>query len=273
MNRGACPDPQLNSALQYALERPGKQLRSRLCREVARVFSGQSVPASESVGQAIELLHTYSLIHDDLPAMDNDDMRRGRATVHRVYDEATAILVGDGLQALAFEKLASIDSIDAQTRSELIRLIASAVGFQGMVGGQAMDIAAEHESLDLASLKQVHMLKTGALIKAAILAGALCGGAEASALKLLQKFAADIGLAFQITDDILDATASTKVLGKTPGKDLTSFKSTYVACLGVEQATREAETLLKRAISTLELIEADTTTLVDLAKQMVHRTF
>jgi geranylgeranyl pyrophosphate synthase len=180
-----CSDPALEAALAYALANPGKQLRSRLCRETATMVSGETLQSATRVGEAIECLHTYSLIHDDLPSMDNDDLRRGKPTVHRAFDEATAILVGDGLQAFAFEWVSETDGLSDTQKIKLVKLLSKSVGFDGMVGGQAMDIAAEGKSLDVSALKEVHLRKTGALIEASVLAGAICGEANAGKSKHL----------------------------------------------------------------------------------------
>ena len=172
-----CSDSRLDEALTYALSNPGKQLRSRLCRVTSAMIAGSEQPSAVRAGEAIEFLHTYSLIHDDLPSMDDDDLRRGKPTVHKAYDEATAILVGDGLQALAFEWIVDTPDLSPQQQVQLIKLLSNSVGFDGMVGGQAMDIAAEGQSLKPAELAQVHSRKTGALIEASVLAGAICANA------------------------------------------------------------------------------------------------
>lgn len=266
-----CPDPRLDEAVRYVLEVPGKQLRSRLTLETARLLDPASLTAAEQAGRAIELLHTYSLIHDDLPAMDDDDLRRGRATLHKAYDEATAILAGDGLQALAFETLAGIDALPAEARLELVRVVSHAVGLAGMVGGQAMDLAAEHQALDIQTLTQLHRLKTGALIVAAVDAGAICAGAPMAQREQLTRFASQVGLAFQVVDDVLDATASSDELGKTAGKDEAASKSTYVSQLGIDGARQEAQRLLDDAVAALAPWGDDAAPLHALAQQMVQR--
>jgi geranylgeranyl pyrophosphate synthase len=266
-----CPDPRLNKAVAYALEVPGKQLRSRLTRETARMLDPLAVDAADAAGATIELLHTYSLIHDDLPAMDNDDLRRGRASLHRAFDEATAILAGDGLQALAFERITEITLLPITARLELVRVISRAVGFQGMVGGQALDLAAEGQALDTSDLGRLHALKTGALIEAAVDAGAICANANDEDRARLRRFAMRIGLAFQIIDDVLDVTASSEDLGKTAGKDQTAEKSTYVSHMGVEGARTEAQRLLASAIDELESWGAAADALKKIADNMVNR--
>ena len=266
-----CSDPALEAALVYALANPGKQLRSRLCREAATMVSGETVQSATRVGEAIECLHTYSLIHDDLPSMDNDDLRRGKPTVHRAFDEATAILVGDGLQAFAFECVSETDGLSDTQKIKLVKLLSKSVGFDGMVGGQAMDIAAEGKSLDVSALKEVHLRKTGALIEASVLAGAICGEANAEQIEALGRFSRNIGLAFQVMDDVLDVTASSETLGKTAGKDITADKSTYVACMGVDAASAYANDLLNEALALLSPFGQAADALSALSKLLVHR--
>ena len=266
-----CPDPRLNEAVNYVLEVPGKQLRSQLTVETARMIDPRSVDAAREVGAAINLLHTYSLIHDDLPAMDNDDMRRGRATLHRAFDEATAILAGDGLQALAFERITAVAHLSVSARLELVQIISRAVGFEGMVGGQAIDLAAEGTVLDRDRLGQLHALKTGALIEAAVDAGAVCANADGDQRTQLRRFASHIGLAFQVIDDVLDATASSEALGKTAGKDLSARKSTYVSHLGIDGATAEAHRLLDAALEQLAPWAEAAAPLQEIARRMVDR--
>ena len=228
-----CPDPKLSDALAYLAHNPGKQLRSRLTLACAELIAGSPVPEATWVGEAIELLHTYSLIHDDLPAMDDDDLRRGQPTLHCAFDEATAILTGDGLQAAAFQRVADIESLTADQRLSIIKIISTAIGFNGMVGGQAMDLAAEQQAISVEALRAVHHLKTGALICAAAEAGAVCGKATLPERQALVRFAEAIGLAFQVTDDVLDVTGDSAQLGKTAGKDERAEKSTYVSTLGL----------------------------------------
>ena len=266
-----CPEPRLAEALAYLAQQPGKQLRSTLTLTCAELIAGQPVPAAQSVGEAIELLHTYSLVHDDLPAMDNDDLRRGQPTLHRAFDEATAILAGDGLQAADFEHITAIESLSAEQRLEIVRLLSIAVGFNGMVGGQALDLAAEHQAVEVAYLRHIHQLKTGALIAAAAETGAICGGASASERLQLVQFAKAIGLAFQVMDDVLDVTGDSLALGKTAGKDARAEKSTYVSTLGLAGARAEANALLDEALGALSDFGEAAEPLRQLAKKMVHR--
>lgn len=276
-----CSDPGLKKALTYALENPGKQLRSRLCKETAAMVEsaslsgasvvGNSIESANRVGEAIECLHTYSLIHDDLPAMDNDDLRRGKPTVHKAFDEATAILVGDGLQAFAFEWVSETEGLSDTQKIQLVKLLSKSVGFDGMVGGQAMDIAAEGKSLDVAALKEVHLRKTGALIEASVLAGAICAGATENQTATLRQFSRNIGLAFQVMDDVLDVTASSETLGKTAGKDIAAEKSTYVACMGVDDARAYANQLLDEALALLTPFGEAAESLSALSRLLVQR--
>ena len=268
-----CSDSRLDEALTYALSNPGKQLRSRLCRVTSTMIAGSEQPSAVRAGEAIEFLHTYSLIHDDLPSMDDDDLRRGKPTVHKAYDEATAILVGDGLQALAFEWIVDTPDLSPQQQVQLIKLLSNSVGFDGMVGGQAMDIAAEGQSLKPAELAQVHSRKTGALIEASVLAGAICANATDLQQFALRTFARRIGLAFQVMDDVLDVTATSEELGKTAGKDIDAHKSTYVASMGIEDAGNYAEALLSEAIDALDGFGDAALELKQLGKLMVHRSF
>ena len=269
----ACSDSRLDEALTYALSNPGKQLRSRLCRVTSAMIAGTELPSAARAGEAIEFLHTYSLIHDDLPAMDDDDLRRGKPTVHKAYDEATAILVGDGLQALAFEWIVDTPDLTPLQQVQLVKLLSKSVGFDEMVGGQAMDIAAEGQSLVPGELAQVHARKTGALIEASVVAGAICASANDAQQASLSTFAQRIGLAFQVMDDVLDVTATSEELGKTAGKDIDAEKSTYVASMGIEGARDYAETLLSEAIEALNEFGDAALELKQLGRLMVHRSF
>ena len=267
----SCPDPRLADAIAYLAKHPGKQLRSRLTLLCAELIAEAPTDAAIIAGEAIELLHTYSLVHDDLPAMDDDDLRRGQPTLHCTFDEATAILTGDGLQAAAFQHLVSIESLSDTQRVDLVRVISKAVGFDGMVGGQALDLAAEHQALEADALQNIHRLKTGALIAASAEAGAICANASTAQRQALVEFATAIGLAFQVTDDILDVTGDSESLGKTAGKDIKAEKSTYVSALGLAGAKEEAERLLNAALEALDIFGERAEPLRALARQMVHR--
>ena len=232
----ALPDPastpqRLHAAMRYAVLGDGKRIRPQLVY-AAGVACGANESSLDASAVAVELVHAYSLVHDDLPAMDDDTLRRGRATVHVAFDEATAILVGDALQALAFEVLVEADC-DAKTRVALIATLARASGTAGMCGGQALDLAATGNAQTLLELERMHALKTGALIRASVRMGALCAQADDAMLQRLDNCAGALGLAFQIRDDILDVESSSDALGKTAGKDAAQSKSTYPALLGI----------------------------------------
>jgi len=222
----------LEQAMRYAVLGEGKRMRPQLVY-AAGVACGANEGALDAPAVAVELVHAYSLVHDDLPAMDDDALRRGRATVHVAFDEATAILAGDALQALAFETLVEGDG-DAALRIALIATLASASGTSGMCGGQALDLAATGGVQTLIELERMHALKTGALIRAAVRMGALCARADDAMLQRLDNYAGALGLAFQIRDDILDVESDSVSLGKTAGKDAAQSKSTYPALLGVD---------------------------------------
>ena len=267
----SCPDPRLAEAIQYLSQHPGKQLRSRLTQACAELVAGEPLAAAVMAGEAIELLHTYSLVHDDLPAMDDDDLRRGQPTLHCAFDEATAILAGDGLQAAAFQRITEIEALSAEQRLEILKVVSIAVGFQGMVGGQALDLAAEHQAISDTALRGIHDLKTGALISAAAEVGAICAGASSTQREAFVRFAKAIGLAFQVTDDVLDVTGDSESLGKTAGKDERAEKSTYVSTLGLDGAKQEADRLLDEALGALSEFGEAAEPLRNLARKMVHR--
>ena len=234
----------LHRAMRHATLDGGKRLRARLVYATGRLF-GLSITQLDSAAAAVEMIHAYSLIHDDLPAMDDDALRRGKPTVHIAFDEATAILAGDALQALAYETLTRAEWTDAAKLAALQELI-SASGSRGMCGGQQLDMDAGGKTLTLAELQQVHALKTGALIKAAIRLPAIVAVADSYARAALDAFADDLGLAFQIQDDILDVEASTEQLGKSAGKDAAQAKATYPALLGLDGAKALLSELAER---------------------------
>ncbi len=242
----AAADPaRLHEAMRYACD-GGKRLRALL---VYATGESLGVPAEklDAPACAVELIHAYSLVHDDLPAMDDDDLRRGRPTVHKAYDEATGILVGDALQTLAFTVLADEPTLDTAQRLRMVSLLAYASGSLGMVGGQAVDIASENRRIPLEQLQSLHARKTGALILASLQLAAAAADAAADVEKRLEVYGRSIGLAFQIQDDVLDETASTETLGKTAGKDLAQHKSTYPSLLGLEGARARATALFEEA--------------------------
>jgi geranylgeranyl pyrophosphate synthase len=236
--------PRLAEALRYAVFGDGKRVRPALVRLACNAHGGSDAAAAPSA-VAVELVHAYSLVHDDLPCMDDDDLRRGRPTVHVAYDEATAVLVGDGLQALAFGHLAQHGGPRA---AEAIVLLAAAAGPAGMVGGQALDLAAEGQPIDAAGARAIHLGKTAALLGASAELGALAGGAGVAARAAARAFGVQLGLLFQAVDDVLDVTGDAATLGKTPGKDVAGGKGTVVAALGLDGARRAAQDLATSAL-------------------------
>ena len=234
----------LHEAMRYAVLGGGKRVRPLLVFAAGVLFNAPASALSRAA-VAVEMIHAYSLVHDDLPCMDDDALRRGRATVHVHFDEATALLVGDALQAQAFAVLADAAADIAPARQvEMLRLLAHAAGSRGMCGGQAIDLASVGMVLERDQLEQMHRLKTGALLRAAVLLGAWCGkGPDAEEQRALDDYADAVGLAFQVVDDVLDATADSATLGKTAGKDAAANKPTYVSILGLQASQRLAETL------------------------------
>jgi farnesyl diphosphate synthase len=242
----AAADPaRLHEAMRYACD-GGKRLRALLVYAAGEAL-GVAPEKLDAPACAVELIHAYSLVHDDLPAMDDDDLRRGRPTVHKAYDEATGILVGDGLQTLAFAVLADEPSLPPAQRLRMVSILARASGSLGMVGGQAVDIASENQRISLEQLQSLHARKTGALILASLQLAAAAADAAPATLEALETYGRHIGLAFQIQDDVLDETASTETLGKTAGKDLAQHKSTYPSLLGLEGARQRATALFAEA--------------------------
>ena len=246
----------LLAAMRHAALGGGKRLRPFLAAETARLL-GQDGPGPLRAGCAVELLHCYSLVHDDLPSMDDDDLRRGRPTVHKAYDEATAILVGDALQALAFEVLADpATDPDAAIRSDLVLGLARASGLGGMVGGQLLDLSAEgrygEARLTEADVRVLQMMKTGAILSFAVEAGAILGRADAGARQALAAYGRALGAAFQVADDILDRESSAEALGKRTGKDQEKGKATLVDLLGLDGARRECRDLIEKAEAALD---------------------
>jgi len=248
--------PRLIEAMRHAVLGGGKRLRPFLAIETARMLGNDGAGVARA-GAAIELVHCYSLVHDDLPAMDDDDLRRGKPTVHRAFDEATAILVGDGLQTLAFEVLADpATDPDPGRRADLVLGLARAAGLGGMVGGQMLDLAAEgrygDQKLDEAMIRQLQAMKTGAILAFSVEAGAICGGADPEGRRALLRFGHALGAAFQVADDLLDREATAEDLGKRTGKDLEKGKATLVDALGVEGARAECARLVDAGFAALE---------------------
>ena len=249
-------DPtQLRDAMRYSLFNGGKRVRPTLAYASALAISADALNTHgellNRVACALESLHSYSLVHDDLPAMDDDDLRRGKPTCHIAFNQATAILAGDALQTFAFELLSEAETVDATIQIALIRQLANAAGVHGMVLGQAIDLAAVDKTIDLAQLENMHRHKTGALIRASVSMGATALGASAEQLNALDIYAAAIGLAFQVQDDILDVIADTETLGKQQGADIARNKPTYVALLGLEGARAKAQELHQQALAAL----------------------
>jgi len=263
----------LHQAMRYASLGGGKRVRPLLAF-AAGELSEATPDRLDVVACAVELMHSYSLVHDDLPCMDNDVLRRGRPTCHVEFDEATALLVGDSLQSLAFEILARGLPDLGEQALEMIRLLAHASGSCGMAGGQSIDLAAVGRSLSLPELEMMHALKTGALIRAAVLLGALCGRALSEGEReSLDRFAKRAGLLFQIVDDILDCTSNTTTLGKTAGKDAAAAKPTYVSLLGLERTRQLADDLQRQAIEALGVFAGRGRRLVELTDFITRRKF
>jgi len=254
-------------AMRYAALAPGKRLRPFLVLASAQLF-GVATRSALQVASAIELVHAYSLVHDDLPAMDNSDLRRGRPTCHKAFDDATAVLAGDGLLTMAFEVLAHPDTHgDPGVRCELVASLAQAAGCHGMVGGQMIDLLAERRpDLDIGAITRLQRLKTGALIAFACEAGAILGKATQELRLALRGYAHDLGLAFQIADDLLDVEGSAGVTGKPTGQDAAAGKATFVSILGAERARAQATALVQQAIAHLEAFEGR----ADLLRQAAH---
>jgi farnesyl diphosphate synthase len=264
----------LHDAMRYAVLGGGKRVRPLLA--FAAGEAARAAPERlDAVACAVELLHAYSLVHDDLPAMDDDTLRRGKPTVHVEFDEATALLVGDSLQSLAFEVLAGGRlADDPATQLEMVRAFAVASGTRGMAGGQAIDLAAVGQRLTLPELEFMHILKTGALIRASVILGARCGDAlDAGEFTRLDRYAKCIGLAFQVVDDVLDTETPTATLGKTAGKDAAQGKPTYVSVLGLARARELAQELRRDARAALEGLGPRAERLADLADFIVRREF
>ncbi|GLQ06373.1 polyprenyl synthetase family protein [Sneathiella chinensis] len=262
---------ELCEAMRYATLSGGKRLRAFLVIQCADLFS-VSRDYSVRVAAALEIMHTYSLIHDDLPCMDDDDLRRGIPTVHKKFDETLAVLAGDALQALAFEILADpATHPSGSVRAMLVGRLAQAAGMRGMVGGQTMDIYANNEDISLATITRLQQLKTGALITFACEAGALLGHASPAQISALKAFAHDLGLAFQITDDILDAEGEVEEMGKATRKDEDAGKATFVSLLGLEKAKIHANMLSKQAIGHLSMFKGNADLLMDAARFTVTR--
>ncbi len=270
-------DSKLIDAMRYGLLIGGKRMRPYLAYITGEAISAE-ITDIDAVAGAIECIHAYSLLHDDLPAMDDDDLRRGKPTCHKAFDEATAILAGDALQTLAFDILANHrfspnqENAAANIQVKLIQQLVNASGYQGMCGGQALDLAATGHSIPLAQLKRLHSLKTGALLKAAVIMPSLCSDeVSAEHRTILTEFSQLIGLAYQVQDDIIDLTSSDEELGKPSGSDLAANKSTYPSLLGLQGAQQKAENLLQQALQALARLPYNTQSLENFATFIVKR--
>lgn len=261
----------IHQAMRHSVFAGGKRLRPILCLEAGRMVAGNAPAGIEDLGAALEMLHTYSLVHDDLPALDNDDLRRGRPTCHKVFGEAIAILAGDALQTQAYEVLSRL-RCPAESRVRIIEEIARSTGtVDGMIGGQVSDLEAEHTRPDLKMLEYIHRSKTAALITASAVSGGLYAGAGEKETAKLRVFGQSVGLAFQIVDDVLDVTQTSEQLGKTAGKDVAAEKTTYPALFGVEKSLKKADTLVDTACASLDSFGAEADTLKALARFLVER--
>ena len=263
--------PVIHQAMRHSVFAGGKRLRPILCMEAARMIAGKLPEGVDELGAAIEMLHTYSLIHDDLPALDNDDLRRGRPTCHKAFGEAMAILAGDALQTYAYEVLAKL-KCPAEARVHIIEEIAHGTGtVEGMIGGQVMDLEAEHTKPDARTLEYIHRSKTGALITTSLITGCYYAGASAAEVQHVGEFGRASGLAFQIADDILDMTQTSEQLGKTAGKDQNAEKVTFPSLYGLEQSERMAADLIAKGCAALDTFGERAETLKAIANYLVER--
>jgi geranylgeranyl diphosphate synthase, type II len=261
----------IHRAMRHSVFAGGKRLRPILCLEAGRMIAATLPDGIEELGAALEMLHTYSLIHDDLPALDNDDLRRGRPTCHKVFGEATAILAGDALQTQAYEVLARLHC-PPEARVRIIKEIARGTGtIDGMIGGQVVDLEAEHSRPAVETLEYIHRAKTAALITASVVSGGLYAAASDDAIERLRAFGHSIGLAFQIVDDVLDVTQTSAQLGKTAGKDTAAEKATYPALFGVDESLKKADMLAESACAALDEFGPRAETLKALARFLVER--
>ena len=262
----------IHKAMRHSIFAGGKRLRPVLCMEAGRLIA-ESLPGKiEELGAAVEMLHTYSLIHDDLPALDNDDLRRGRPTCHKVFGDAIAILAGDALQTLAYEVLARLDC-PAEAKTRIIEEIAHGTGtLDGMIGGQVVDLEAEHTRPTAEMLEYIHRAKTAALITASLVSGGIYAEAKEGEVRKLRAFGQSVGLAFQIVDDVLDVTQTSEQLGKTAGKDTAAQKVTYPALFGIEESERRADALVAAALQELDSFGNRADRLKELASYLVART-
>ncbi len=261
----------IHRAMRYSLFAGGKRIRPILCRQSAAAIADDA-PSALEAGCALEMIHTYSLIHDDLPALDNDDFRRGKPTCHKVFGDAMAILAGDGLFTLAMQTLVRIEGLDAAARVRLVDELAFASGtVDGMIGGQVTDIEGERQTPTAELLDSIHRAKTGALLRASVRMGGVCAGGDAAQIEALSQYGGHVGLAFQIVDDILDVEESSEALGKTAGKDAAQGKITFPAVYGIEASRRMAHEQCAEAHAALEQFGARARRLHEIADLIVHR--
>ncbi|MCK4959707.1 MAG: polyprenyl synthetase family protein [Planctomycetes bacterium] len=263
--------PDLEKAMRYTLDGPGKRLRGALVLWCCEIVCGKVTDQAKAAACAIEMVHTYSLVHDDLPAMDDDDMRRGKASCHKAFDEATAILAGDSLLTLAFDLLAGQNAEPAVT-VKLIKILAQAAGPSGMIAGQMADIASANTAGDIEMLEYIHVNKTAKMFAAAAETGAIAGNADKEQASRLREYGLKIGLGFQVADDILDVVASSEQLGKTAGKDQLQGKMTYPSIVGMDESQAIAEKLADEAIETLDAFGVEADILRQLTMELLKRT-
>jgi len=266
------PEKRLVEAMRYATIDGGKRIRPLLVYASAKAV-GAKIEDADAAACAVELIHSFSLVHDDLPVMDDDDLRRGKPSVHKAYDEATAVLVGDALQSLAFQCLSTQKSnLSESTKLAMVEILSEATGAEGMTGGQLMDLEAERTTIDISVLEKIHQRKTGALIKASVKLGAICNPqVQKKHLESLENFADIIGLAFQVQDDILDEISETSTLGKPQGSDRAKNKTTYVSLLGIEEARKKTIELSKQALVLIQDLPAPANELRGIAEYMTSR--
>lgn len=259
-------------AMNYSVQAGGKRLRPMLMMETYRMFGGRS-KVIEPFMAAMEMIHTYSLVHDDLPAMDNDEFRRGKKTTHAQYGEAMGILAGDGLLNFAFETAAKAFDIEPGNGNigKAFQVLAKKAGIHGMLGGQCVDVEAEGKEVSEELLHYIYQLKTGALLESSMMIGAILAGATKNEQRIVEEAASELGMAFQIQDDILDVTGSTEVLGKTAGSDEKNHKTTYVTLKGIEEAGREVEKRSRRSTELLNTLVVKNEFLIQLMMELVHR--
>ena len=266
------PEKRLVEAMRYATIDGGKRIRPLLVYASAKAV-GAKIEDADAAACAVELIHSFSLVHDDLPVMDDDDLRRGKPSVHKAYGEATAVLVGDALQSLAFQCLSTQKSnLSESTKLTMVEILSEATGADGMTGGQVMDLEAERIAIDISVLEKIHQRKTGALIKASVKLGAICNPqVQKEHLEILENFADIIGLAFQVQDDILDEISETSILGKPQGSDRAKNKTTYVSLLGIEEAREKTIELSKQALLLIQDLPTPATELREIAEYIISR--